>query len=36
MKELKKEFTEEIGNLLSNYVSENELNSFIGKFKVSE
>lgn len=36
MKELKKEFTEEIENLLSNYVSENELNSFIGKFKVSD
>lgn len=36
MKELKKEFAEEIKNLLSNYVDEKELSSFINKFEVSD
>ena len=36
MKELKKEFAEEIKNLLSNYVDEKELSSFISKFEVSD
>ena len=36
MKELKKEFAEEIKNLLSNYVDEKELSSFINKFEVND
>lgn len=35
MKELQKEFAEEIRNLLSNYVEENELNGFISRFETS-
>lgn len=33
MKELRKEFAEEIKSLLSNYVNDNELSSFISKFE---